>query len=89
MIARNREATALFAWNPYMYNPKLKARLHRIRVPVLFLWGEADRFAAPEYGKAYSALIPGARFEVVGEAGHFPHIEQAERVARRIVEEMK
>jgi len=89
VIARNREATALFAWNPYMYNPKLKYRLHRIRVPVLFLWGEADRFAPPEYGKAYSALIPGARFELVSEAGHFPHIEQAERVARRIAEELK
>ena len=89
VIARNREATALFAWNPYMYNPKLKQRLHRIRVPVLFLWGDTDRFAPPEYGKAYSALIPGARFELVSDAGHFAHIEQAERVARRIVEEMK
>ena len=89
VIARNREATALFAWNPYMYNPKLKARLHRIRVPALFLWGGADRFAPVEYGKAYSALIPGARFELVKDAGHFPHVEQAERVARRIVEEMK
>jgi pimeloyl-ACP methyl ester carboxylesterase len=89
VIARNRETTALFAWNPYMYNPKLKSRLHRIRVPALFLWGEDDRFAPPEYGKAYSALIPGARFELVSQSGHFPHIEQAERVARRIVEEMK
>jgi len=88
VIARNRESTALFAWNPYMYNPKLKARLHRIRVPVLFLWGEADRFASPEYGRAYAAAIPGARFELVSDAGHFPHIEQAERVARRIAEEM-
>ena len=89
VIARNREATALFAWNPYMYNPKLKARLHRIRVPVLFLWGEADRFAPIEYGRAYCAAILGARFELVADAGHFPHIEQAERVARRILEEMK
>src|SRR5438132_182673 len=68
---------------------KLNARLHRIRVPALFLWGEADRFAPVEYGDAYSKLIPGARFELVKDAGHFPHIEQAERVARRIVEEMK
>jgi pimeloyl-ACP methyl ester carboxylesterase len=89
VIARNREATALFAWNPYMYDPKLKQRLHRIRVPVLFLWGEADRFAPAEYGKAYCAAIPSARFELVSEAGHFPHIEQAERVARRILEEMR
>lgn len=88
VIARNREATALFAWNPYMYNPKLRHRLHRIRVPALFLWGEADRFAPPEYGRAYSALVPGARFELVGEAGHFPHIEQAARAARRITDWM-
>ena len=58
-------------------------------MPVLFLWGEADRFAPPEYGRAYCAAIPGARFELIGEAGHFPHIEQAERVARRIAEEMR
>jgi pimeloyl-ACP methyl ester carboxylesterase len=84
VVARNRESTALFAWNPYMYNPKLKARLHRIRVPVHFLWGASDRFAAPEYGRAYCGAIPGATFELVDEAGHFPHIEQPQAVARRI-----
>ena len=86
VIARNREATALFAWNPYMYNPKLKHRLHRIRVPVFFLWGASDGFALPEYGKEYCAAIPGAKFETIAEAGHFPHIEQPEAVARRIIE---
>jgi pimeloyl-ACP methyl ester carboxylesterase len=85
VIARNREATALFAWNPYMYNPKLKHRLHRIRVPVLFLWGASDRFAPPEYGKGYCAAIPGAKFETIAEAGHFPHIEQPEAVAHRVM----
>ena len=88
VVARNRESTARFAWNPYMYNPKLKGRLHRIRVPVLFLWGASDRFAPVEYGKAYCAAIPGAAFEVIEEAGHFPHIEQPQRVARRIAEGM-
>ena len=28
--ARNREAYARIAWSPYMHNPKLKNRLHRI-----------------------------------------------------------
>src|SRR5258706_433035 len=41
-MARHREATALFAWNPYMYDPKLKARLHLIRIPTLLLWGAHD-----------------------------------------------
>jgi pimeloyl-ACP methyl ester carboxylesterase len=38
-MARNREALARFTWSPYMHNPKLANRLHRIGVPALFLWG--------------------------------------------------
>ena len=39
IVARNREATARYGWSPYMHDPKLKGRLHRIRIPTLFLWG--------------------------------------------------
>jgi pimeloyl-ACP methyl ester carboxylesterase len=66
-----------------MHNPKLKARLHRIRIPTLFLWGTADRILSEQYGRAYCAAIPGARFETIERAGHFPHIEQPEEFARR------
>jgi pimeloyl-ACP methyl ester carboxylesterase len=82
-MARNREATALFAWNPYMYDPKLRGRLHRIRIPTLFLWGASDRFAPAAYGRRYCGEIPGAKFEEIAAAGHFPHIEQPEATARR------
>lgn len=85
-LFRNREATALFAWSPYMYDPKLASRLHRIRVPTLFLWGASDRIATPDYGRAYSRLIPGARFELIDEAGHYPHLERPETFARRIAD---
>ncbi len=83
-IARNREATARFGWSPYMHDPKLKGRLHRIDVPTLVLWGASDRIATPEYGRAYAAAIPGARFELIERAGHFPHLEQPDdlRAAR-------
>jgi pimeloyl-ACP methyl ester carboxylesterase len=84
-MARNREATARFCWSPYMHNPKLKARLHRIRIPTLFLWGTADRILSEKYGRAYCAAIPGARFETIERAGHFPHIEQPEEFARRVL----
>ena len=30
IIVRNRETLALIAWEPYMHNPKLKHRLHRV-----------------------------------------------------------
>ena len=83
-VARNREATARYGWSPYMHDPKLKGRLHRIRVPTLFLWGTADRVLTEAYGRAYCAAIPGARFEPLERAGHFPHLEQPDEFARRI-----
>jgi pimeloyl-ACP methyl ester carboxylesterase len=82
--ARNREATARYAWSPYMHNPKLKGRLHRIRIPTLILWGANDRILSEPYGRAYAAAIPGARFETIAKAGHFPHIEQPDEFARRV-----
>jgi pimeloyl-ACP methyl ester carboxylesterase len=83
--ARNRETCARFCWSPYMHDPKLKGRLHRIRIPTLFLWGSADRILSDKYGRAYCALIPGAKFEPIERAGHFPHLEQPEEFARRVL----
>ena len=75
-IARNRESFAYFGWRPYMHDPKLKARLSRVRVPTLLLWGAEDGIVSPDYGLQYSQAINGARFQIVANAGHFPHIEQ-------------
>jgi len=83
VIARNREATARYGWSPYMHDPKLKRRLHRIRVPTLVLWGENDRMTTPDYGRALAAAVPGARFETIARAGHFPHAEQPTAFAQK------
>ena len=83
--ARAREATARFAWSPYFHNPRLKSRLHRISIPTLFLWGVHDRMVGETYGRAYCALIPGARFETIAHAGHFPHQEQPVEFAERVL----
>ena len=82
--ARNREATGRFAWSPYMHDPKLKGRLHRIRIPALVLWGAADRIASEHYGRAYCAALPRGQFELIERAGHYPHLEQPEEFARRV-----
>jgi pimeloyl-ACP methyl ester carboxylesterase len=82
--ARNREATARYAWSPFMHDPKLKGRLHRIGVPTLFLWGTGDRVVSEDYGRAYCAAIPGARFERIERAGHFPHLEQPQEFAEKL-----
>jgi len=83
--ARAREATARLAWNPYFHNPRLKSRLHRIRIPTLFLWGMQDRMLSEAYGRAYCAMIAGARFETIERAGHFPHQEQPKIFAEKVL----
>jgi len=83
--ARAREATARLAWNPYFHNPRLKSRLHRIRIPTLFLWGTHDRMLSEAYGRAYCAMVPGARFETIDRAGHFPHQEQPKAFADKVL----
>lgn len=82
---RNRESTALFGWSPYMNNPKLAGRLHRIRIPTLVLWGTSDKIAPLDYGRAYSSRIPGARLDEITQAGHYPHLEQPEAFARKVL----
>jgi pimeloyl-ACP methyl ester carboxylesterase len=81
---RNRETTVLVSWSPYMYNPKLLGRLHRIKVPTLLLWGASDKIAPADYGRAYARAIPGAKFDLIEKAGRFPHIEQPQEFAKRI-----
>jgi pimeloyl-ACP methyl ester carboxylesterase len=76
VIARNSESFARFGWDPCLHNPKLKRRLHRVRVPTLFVWGEHDGIVTPDYGRAFSRMIPQAKFAIVKQAGHYPHLEQ-------------
>jgi len=83
VVARNREAAALYAWSPYMHDPKLKGRLHRIRIPTLVVWGAADRLVGEAYCRAFAAAVPDAKFVAIAGAGHFPHIEQPKAFAGR------
>ena len=76
VVARNSETFARFGWEPYLHNPKLKHRLHRIKAPTLLVWGENDGIVTPAYGEAYRKLIPDARLAVIPQAGHLPQIEQ-------------
>jgi pimeloyl-ACP methyl ester carboxylesterase len=85
-VAADREAAVMYGWRPYMHNPALAHWLHRLTAPTLVLWGDKDRVVAPAYGEKLAAAIPGARFQRVAGAGHYPQIEQAEAVAAAIEE---
>ncbi|MDX2157264.1 MAG: alpha/beta hydrolase [Hyphomicrobiaceae bacterium] len=83
-IARERQALAYYGWKPYLHNPILKRWLHRVSLPTLVLWGEADGFAKPEYGHKLASAIPAAELKLIPRAGHYPQIEQSEAVVRAL-----
>jgi pimeloyl-ACP methyl ester carboxylesterase len=76
VVARNREAAALYLWEPYMHNPQLLRRLHRVRVPTLFMRGASDGLVSAAYVRAYSDAIAGSRIVTIERAGHSPANDQ-------------
>jgi pimeloyl-ACP methyl ester carboxylesterase len=84
-LAANRIALALYTWDPYMHNPKLKYRLHRIDVPTILIWGAHDGLVPVAYAEAYRDLIPGARLVVIPAAGHLPQVEQPEAFVNHVL----
>lgn len=84
-LAGDRLAHAMYTWEPYMHNPKLRYRLHRINVPTLLLWGASDGVVPVAYGEAYRQMIPGAKLVVIPEAGHLPHVEQPAMVLQHVL----
>lgn len=83
-IARNEEALALYGWEPYLHNPRLRRWLRRITVPTLVLSGEHDGIVSPEYGRGFAESIPSAAFSRVERAGHRPQIERPDRVCELV-----
>ena len=74
VMGANREAIALYAGRD-MTDPTLAARLAAVTVPTLVLWGQSDRVVDPDYGRAYAAAIPGARYQPLDRTGHLPQLE--------------
>ena len=65
----------------------LAKRLHRIRVPVLLLWGEGDRLVPPEYAKRFAAGLAGpVDTKILPGAGHQVWIDEPEASAAAIAE---
>jgi pimeloyl-ACP methyl ester carboxylesterase len=82
----DRAALARLAWNPYLHDPKLPHRLHRASMPCLLVWGKQDGLFPVALAGAWLEHLPNARLEVIDQAGHNPGREQAEQVARVVLE---
>jgi pimeloyl-ACP methyl ester carboxylesterase len=73
-IAGNQAALRAYTANG-MTDPSLLGQLSSVRVPVLVVWGAADRIYPLEHGEAFAKAIPDARLVVLDQAGHLPQLE--------------
>lgn len=79
-------ATARLAWNPYLHNPKLRKRLHRITAPTLVVRAEHDTLIPAPHARAYADEIPGAEHMEVAEAAHMVTVERPEQVTKIVTD---
>ena len=86
VIAAYREATSLarFSWVPYLSDPKLDRRLHRISAPTLVVAPSDDRLIPVEHARRYAARIPGARYAEVPDCGHAMYFERPAEFAAEV-----
>jgi pimeloyl-ACP methyl ester carboxylesterase len=62
------------------------AMLPRIQVPALVICGEEDKMTPPAMSQYLADHIPGARFRLIQNAGHFVFLENVEEFNREIRE---
>jgi pimeloyl-ACP methyl ester carboxylesterase len=87
-LARAQEATAFYAWQPYLHNPSLPQRLHRVRRPVQLLAGEDDRFIlAGDHFQVLADRLGGPVEQVtIDDAGHRIEEQAPEPAAKAVIQ---
>lgn len=83
-LYRASDAAARILW-PFG-EQGLATRLHRIRVPVLLLWGEEDRAVPTSYAKRFAAGLAGpTETHLVPGAGHQVWIDEPDASAAAVL----
>lgn len=85
-LAQTMAATAKLGWDPYLHNPKLRKRLHRVTAPTLVVRGAQDTLVPPAHAEAYAAEIPNARLVEVDGAAHLLPLEKPSELAQLVTE---
>jgi len=75
-------STGKFIWP--IPDKGLKKRIHRVTMPALLVWGREDRLVPLAYADLFASRLVAPRIELVDGAGHAPHLERPEAVARLV-----
>ena len=82
---RASEAAARILW-PFGERG-LATRLHRIRIPVLLLWGAEDRIVPPSYAKRFASGLAGpVETHIIPGAGHQVWIDDPKASAQAVLD---
>lgn len=73
--ARNREASAVYGWEPYFHTPGLQDWTEYVPIPVVVIYGSEDHFVMDGYFESYAGSFPNSSRIEIPNAGHFPHVD--------------
>ena len=76
-------------WISYDHGADTRHLLARLDLPTLVLHSRGDQATDFKKGRYLAATIPGARFEIIADAGHIPGVERPAEVARLIGDFLK
>jgi pimeloyl-ACP methyl ester carboxylesterase len=76
---RESTSTARVFWKR-VYDIKLPAWLHRLTMPTLLLWGEADRLVPVEQAAVWAQHLPNAQVRTLPGVGHLMFDETRDAV---------
>ncbi len=66
------------------YTDEIRGRYPSLDLPVLVIWGKDDTVIPVERGHQLAELIPGARLELIPDAGHLVHYDQPAQLATAV-----
>jgi pimeloyl-ACP methyl ester carboxylesterase len=85
-VFRDMAGLARYGWAPYLNDPKLERRLHRVTAPTLVLWADDDRVVPIEHGRLYAERIADATLRIVEDCGHAMYFERPDAFAAAVTE---
>jgi pimeloyl-ACP methyl ester carboxylesterase len=53
----------------------LRSRLNELKLPVLIIWGDKDRYMSPKYAHIVERELPCSKLVIFSECGHSPMLE--------------
>ena len=62
----------------------LGRRIHRVKAPVLLVWGEDDHVVPPVYAREFADRLERSKTVIIPQCGHLPMLERPNELAREV-----